>query len=383
MYIRNDSLPIGYIWLFTGSIITLIICGIVFIYSASSVYALERLGCAHYYAKKHIIGLILGISSFIFTFFLPIDFIKKVTPYCFLLSLCLTALTMLSFFSHTVHGSSRWLKIGSFTFQPSELLKFAFILYLAYFFAKKAENKATLAAVYIPFLCILGITSFVLLIQPDFGMTITLCATGILLAFIAGVRAKHLATTLALLMPIILFLIYLKPYRIKRILTFLNPWADPQGAGFQIIQSFIAIGAGELWGIGIGQSKQKFFYLPMQHTDFIFAIIAEETGFIGSVLVITLFMIFLYAGLQLALSKRDPFARYTICGFVILLSLQALINIAVATGLVPTKGIGLPFISYGNSSLVSTLAMLGVVLRMIKEPLHALDARYPRYPRYL
>ncbi len=367
MYIKNDTLPFGYIWLFAGSIIALIICGLIFIYSASSVYALERLGYAHYYAKRHIIGLILGISSFVFTFFLPIDFIKKITPYGFLLSLCLTALTMFSFVSRTVHGSSRWLKMGSFAFQPSELLKFAFILYLAYFFAKKAGSKATLAKVYIPFLCILGVTSLVLLMQPDFGMTLTLCATGILLAFIAGVRIKHLATTLALLMPIILFLIYLKPYRIKRILTFLNPWADPQGAGFQIIQSFIAIGSGKLWGIGIGQSKQKFFYLPMQHTDFIFSIIAEETGFVGSVLIIMLFVLFLYAGFQLALSKQDLFARYTICGFVILLSLQALINIAVATGLVPTKGIGLPFISYGNSSLVSTLAMLGIILRMIKD----------------
>ncbi len=367
MYTKNDPLPTGYVWLFAGSIIALIIYGLVFIYSASSVYALERLGNAHYYAQKHIIGLILGISSFVFTIFLPLDFIKKITPYGFLLSICLTALTMVSAITRTIHGSSRWLKIGAFAFQPSELLKFAFILYLAYFFSKKASNKATLTALYIPFLCILGITSLVLLMQPDFGLTITLCATGILLAFIAGVQTKHLTTTLALVMPILLFLIYLKPYRIKRILTFMNPWADPQGSGFQIIQSFIAIGSGKLWGIGIGQSKQKFFYLPMQHTDFILAIIAEETGFVGSVLVILLFIFFLYAGLQLALSKRDLFARYSICGFVLLLSLQAVINIAVATGLVPTKGIGLPFISYGNSSLVCTLAMLGIIVRMIKD----------------
>jgi cell division protein FtsW len=209
-------------------------------------------------------------------------------------------------------------------------------------------------------------TSIVLLLQPDFGMTVTLCLTGIFMAFIAGLNLKHLGITLSGLIPIALILVYIKPYRFKRIMTFLNPWSDPQGAGFQIIQSFIAIGSGKFWGIGIGQSKQKFFYLPMQHTDFIFSIIAEEIGFAGSLFIITLFALMLYAGLRLALTQEDLFARYTICGFVILLSLQASINIAVATGLVPTKGLGLPFISYGNSALVATLAMLGVVIKLIK-----------------
>ena len=216
------------------------------------------------------------------------------------------------------------------------------------------------------FISIIAVTSIALLLQPDFGMTVTLCATGIAMAFIAGVQPKHIGATIALFLPCALFLIYLKPYRIKRIMTFLNPWADPQGAGFQIIQSFIAIGSGSLWGVGIGQSKQKFFYLPMQHTDFIFSIIAEETGFFGSFSLIFFLMLFLYAGLRLATAQSDLFARYTIFGFVILLSLQALINIAVTTGLVPTKGIGLPFISYGNSSLVATCAMLGLIINMLR-----------------
>ena len=178
---------------------------------------------------------------------------------------------------------------------------------------------------------------------------------------------KHLLGTLAALLPIALGLIAMHPYRIRRILTFLNPWADPQGAGFQIIQSFIAIGSGGLWGLGIGQSKQKFFYLPMQHTDFIFSIIAEEVGLIGALCIVTCFMVILYTGLRMALLQTDLFARYTIAGFVILISLQALINLAVATGLLPTKGIGLPFISYGNSSLVSTLAMVGFILSILKQ----------------
>lgn len=364
MHLKKHAQPT--LWLFIGSIITLLICGLIFVYSASSIYALERLGYAHYYAQRHLYGLIIGTFCFLFMLQMPYEFIKQMTPYGFLSTLLLTALTKIPMFSRTIHGSSRWLHIGSFTFQPSELLKYAFVLYVAYFLAKKSDSQSNALNTSIAFLSILLMVSIVLLLQPDFGMTITLCLTGIFMAFIAGINLKHLGITFSGFIPIALILIYVKPYRIKRIMTFLNPWADPQGAGFQIIQSFIAIGSGKLWGIGIGQSKQKFFYLPMQHTDFIFSIIAEEVGFVGAVFIIMLFIIMLYAGLRLALAQPDLFARYTTCGFVLLLSLQAFINIAVATGLVPTKGIGLPFISYGNSSLVSTLAMLGIVMRLIK-----------------
>ncbi len=366
MYIQKKSPIFSFVTLYIVTIIFLLCIGIIFIYSASSIYALEKLGHAHYFAKKHGFGLLLGIVGLTIGYFIPLRLIKKNSPKIFICTLALTALTMLPFLSCTIHGSSRWLHLGIVTFQPSELLKYAFIVFIAYFFSKKSKQLTCNALVYMRFLTILGITSIPLLLQPDFGMTVTLCLTGIMIAFIAGVQTKHLIRTVCALLPIGLFLIYLKPYRIKRILTFLNPWADPQGTGFQIIQSFIAIGSGNLWGVGIGQSKQKFFYLPMQHTDFIFSIIAEETGFIGALLVIFLFMFFLYAGLRLAFMQQDLFGRYTICGFVILLSLQALINIAVATGLVPTKGIGLPFISYGNSSLVSTLAMLGLMLNITK-----------------
>ncbi len=366
MYVHKKKFFFSYIDLYIATIILLLSIGIIFIYSASSIYALEKLGHAHYFAKKHGIGLLLGIAGLIIGYLVPLKFIKKNSPKIFISTLILTMLTMSPFLACTIHGSSRWLRLGIITFQPSELLKYAFVLFIAYFFSKNNKYRISNVAVYMRFLSILGLTSIPLLLQPDFGMTVTLCLTGIMVAFIAGVQTKHLMRTLCALLPIALFLIYLKPYRIKRILTFLNPWADPQGTGFQIIQSFIAIGSGNLWGVGIGQSKQKFFYLPMQHTDFIFSIIAEETGFIGALLVIFLFMLFLYAGIRLAFMQQDLFGRYIICGFVILLSLQALINIAVATGMVPTKGIGLPFISYGNSSLVSTMAMLGLMLNVTK-----------------
>ncbi len=345
-------------------ITTLIIIGALFIYSSSSVYALEKVGSSHYYLKKHIIGILLGFCALIAARLFPLDLLKKLTPLFFFGSLGLTALTLIPGFGTHIHGSSRWLKLG-IVFQPSELLKMAFVLYIAYFLEKKEHKKLSFRHGFAPFLLILGITCGILLKQPDFGMTVTLFTTAFTLLFIAQFHTKHLALTLSSLLPIGIALIIYKPYRLKRVLTFLNPWADPQGAGFQIIQSLIAIGSGNVWGTGISHSKQKFFYLPMQHTDFIFSIIAEEMGFVGSFFLITLYVLFLYFGIKLAWQLKSTFTTFSTLGFVILTSLQAVINIAVATGLVPTKGVGLPFISYGNTALVCSLGMLGIIINFV------------------
>jgi cell division protein FtsW len=232
---------------------------------------------------------------------------------------------------------------------------------------KKEKKINSFVHGYLPFLTIVGLACLILLKQPDFGLAVTLGSTVFIMLFIAQFRAMHLLATCACALPILVGLVYFFPYRLKRILTFLNPWEDPQGSGFQIIQSLIAIGSGSFWGSGIAQSKQKYFYLPMQHTDFIFSIIAEETGFIGSALLIMLYILFLYFGLRIAWYLRDHFAMFTTLGFVIFTSLQALINFCVTLGLVPTKGIGLPFISYGNSSLICSLAMVGLVINCVKE----------------
>lgn len=351
--------------IFLGCIITLITIGLIFIYSSSSVYALEQFGSSGYFVKKQLAGFFIGLCALIIVRFIPLNFIKKLSPLWFLLSLGLTTLTMVPYFTRRIHGSSRWLRIGGFSFQPSELLKYALIVYLAYLLSKKQHKTSSLLHTYLPMLLILGITSIVLLKQPDFGLTVTLMLTAFALFFIAQLQTKHLAFTASLLIPIGGALIYFRPYRLKRVLTFLNPWDDPTGAGFQIIQSLIAIGSGSVSGVGISHSKQKFFYLPMQHTDFIFSIIAEETGFIGSFFLITLYLVIIYLGMRIAWNTRDSFCAYTILGFVILLGLQGAINLAVATGLVPTKGIGLPFVSYGNTSLVCALAMIGLIINMV------------------
>ncbi len=351
--------------LFLGIVALLLIIGLVFIYSSSSVFALEKNGSAHFYLKKQLIGLMLGVAACFFIRILPIDLIKKSSPYFFLLSLFLTALTVISPFGQYIHGSARWLSFSFLSFQPSELLKISLMLYLAYFLTKKSYASAPFKHGYLPLIIILTLTSIILLKQPDFGLTVTLIVATFIILFIANMYLKYIGITLIASIPLLIALIIAKAYRLKRILTFLNPWSDAQGAGFQIIQSLIAIGSGGFFGLGIGQSRQKFFYLPMQHTDFIFSIIAEETGLLGASIVIILFLLFLYFGLRLAYQLTDTFSFFATLGFVLVISLQALINICVATGLAPTKGIGLPFISYGNTALVCQLIMVGLIVSFV------------------
>ena len=351
--------------IFVGIVVTLLVIGSVFVYSASSVFAMETFGNTFYFVKRQLIGLLIGIAGIIALHMLSRTTIKLISPLLFISSLILTGLTLVPYFAHRVHGSNRWLRLFYVTFQPSELLKIGLILFLAYCITQKTK-KYSLVYGYIPILAIILIPSLILLKQPDFGLTITLFITTLILLFVAQFELKHVLLTICSFIPIGIILIVMRPYRLKRILTFFNPWNDPQGSGFQIIQSLIAVGSGGLWGVGIAQSKQKFFYLPMQHTDFIFSIIAEETGFLGTCIVITLYISLLYFGLKIAQQLKDQFSRFVIIGFTTLINLQAVINIAVASGLLPTKGMGLPFISYGNTALVCNLWMIGIIINLAR-----------------
>ncbi len=344
----------------------LFIVGFIFVYSSSSIYALDRYGSPHYFVFKQLTGFVLGLAGMIIIRLIPLALIKKTAPLIFVGSLLVTALTLIPGLGISIHGSRRWISILKFTFQPSDLLKISLILYLAYILTKKHYSLNSFWYSYLPFLCILTAVAAVLLKQPDFGQMVTTCSMAFLLFFLARINTKHLIATIVPLIPITAMLIYFKPYRFKRILVFLNPWKDPQGSGFQIIQSLIAIGSGGLGGVGIANSKQKYFYLPMQHTDFIFSIIAEETGFIGSCLLIMLYILFLYYGLKLTHQLKDQFSAYVVLGFVLLISIQAAVNIAVATSLLPTKGIGLPFISYGRSALICDMWMLGIIMNCVQ-----------------
>lgn len=354
-----------------GIIIIIIIVGSLFIYASSSVYALESFGSATYFVKKQLAGIALGFVGLIIAALIPFNIIKKATPIFFISSLALTALSLVPQFASRIHGSSRWVRLLGFSFQPSELLKVGLLLYLAYFLEKKLNKQESIFTTFIPLMIMLAIPSAILLKQPDFGFTVTLVSTALIVCFIMQFQVKQIFLSMIGLIPLVITLIAHQPYRVKRITTFLNPWSDPQGSGFQIIQSLIAIGSGGITGIGIGQSKQKFFYLPMQHTDFILSIIAEETGFVGIFFLITLYMMLLYFGLRIASNMRDTFSQAFTYGAIILISLQAVINMAVTTGMAPTKGIGLPFISYGNTGLITNIIMIGLIINMVKHQTRA------------
>ncbi len=365
-YSARQRLRLDVQYLF-GLLALLVTIGIVFVYSASSIFALENYGSAAYFMKKQLICLVLGLIGMFVIAAIPLNKIKQLVPWAFLGSLCLTILTLIPKFAPKIHGSSRWLFMGGFGFQPSELLKWTLLLYIAYLLEKHWFQKGLFLKTAIPIGLITGVSSLILLRQPDFGLTVTLCATIFILLFIARFKLKYLLSILLLSLPALVYLIMTKAYRLKRVLTFLNPWEDPKGAGFQVIQSLIAIGSGGAFGVGISNSKQKFFYLPMQHTDFIFSIIAEETGFVGALALITIYLLFAYLGIKIALMLKDYFAIFVTLSFIVFNTLQALINLCVSAGLFPTKGIGLPFVSYGGAAIIANCLMAGVIISCVRD----------------
>jgi cell division protein FtsW len=319
-----------------------------------------------FFVKRQLIGITLGIIAAIIGYIIPLSFIKETSFFSLLFATTLSALPLIGSLSHKMHGSSRWLNIKGFMFQPSELLKVALVIYLASLLSRKKIIEGTTRQTALPLLIILAVIGGILLKQPDFGCFATLFATTLIMLFIANLPVRYFVGTIAVATPLAFLLIYLQPYRWQRIITYLNPWQDPQGTGFQIIQSLIAIGSGGLWGTGIAQSQQKYFYLPMQHTDFIFAIMAEEIGFIGSLFFITLCVMFLWYGFQLSWNLTKSFSILLVQAIIVLISLQFIINLMVSTGLAPTKGIGLPFISYGNTALVCNMFMIGLISNAVQ-----------------
>lgn len=346
---------------------TFVLLGVIFVYSSSSYYALETLNQPLYFVKKQLFGILFGMFAFLIARIISLNVLKATSFFTLVGATVLTALPLINALTRKVHGSHRWLNIHGFIFQPSEVLKVALIIYLASLLSRKKILDHTTHKTALPLMIIMSIIGIILLKQPDFGCLATLFATTLIMLFTANLPLRYFIGTICATLPVAFLMIYLQPYRWQRIITYLDPWQDPQGTGFQIIQSLIAIGSGGLWGTGIAQSQQKFFYLPMQHTDFIFAIMAEEIGFIGSMFFITLCVLFLIFGFKISRNLSTPFATYLVQGVTVIISLQFIINIFVSTGLAPTKGIGLPFISYGNTALACNLFMIGLVYNAVQE----------------
>jgi cell division protein FtsW len=382
-------------WMFTVTAI-LVFIGLVMIFSASAVMAKERFGSAYEFLLKQLVWAVAGLAVMVVAMKIDYKRIQHPTPVFTLLGF--TTLFLISvFFLDRAHGTHRWFHLGPVSFQPSELAKPALILFLAWFLQdrnlqdktlsdknlqtknlqaknsrdKKLENQTnsldglrnTLIPAVVPTVVFLGLIVF----QPDLGTAIACAGITACILFVAGLRLRYFAYALAASIIPLYFLIFHVSYRKDRILAFLNPFADPQGRGFHMIQSLIAVSTGGVTGLGLMEGKQKLFYLPEPHTDFIFAVTAEELGLVGALAVIILFAIFLWRGTRAALRTQDNFGRFLAVGITSMIVLQAFINISVVLGLMPTKGIPLPFVSYGGSSLFVTLACVGVLLNITKQ----------------
>src|SRR6266403_2841518 len=352
-------------WLFTVTLI-LVFLGLVMVFSASAVMAKERYGSGYYFLLRQVGWAAGGIVAMVVA--MKVDYRRYKHPGVVFSVLGATTLLLISvFFLDRAHNTHRWIHFGGFSFQPSELAKPVLILFLAFFLENRTRSmddwRNTLIPAVQPTLVFIGLIVF----QPDLGTAIACGAVTVCILFVAGLNVKYLAYGfLGSLLPLY-FLIFHVAYRRGRILAFLNPYSDPQGRGFHIIQSLIAVSTGGLTGVGLMEGKQKLFYLPEPHTDFIFSVLGEELGLLGCLVVVLLFATFLWRGVRTTLRTEDMFGRFLAVGITSMVVVQAFINISVVLGLMPTKGIPLPLISYGGSSLFITLACVGVLLNISKQ----------------
>ncbi len=358
----NRKIPFDY-WLLV-IVFALVLTGIVMVYSSSSILASQNYHDSYFFLKRQALYATFGFLLLIGLLLVDYHhYFKIIYPFLFL-SLLLVAAAMIPGIGHRVGGASRWLGIGGFRFQPSEMAKYALIFYLAYSLAKKESSIRSFAIGFAPHLVISGIFILLLLAQPDFGTAISVSFIVFLMLFAAGTRLSYILSVLLISLPLVGYGMMSAPYRRKRILAFLNPWEDPANTGFQIIQSFLAFYSGGILGMGLGDGRQKLFYLPEAHTDFIFSVLGEEVGLLGIMGVVVLFILFLYRGIRIALKAPDLFGTYLALGITMLIGFQAITNIGVVMGLLPTKGLALPFLSYGGTSLICNLAGVGILLNI-------------------
>jgi len=351
--------------LFTVSIV-LVCVGIIMIYSSSSIYAWEKYGDSFYFLKRHLIFLGLGLLFTFLAMIVDYRLLRKHARLMLWIAFVLLVLVLIPGFGREVSGARRWFRFKFISFQPSEFANLALIIYIADFICRKGEQIKTLLKGFVPPICVLGAVCLLILLQPDLGTTISLACVILLMLYIGGVRLRYILSLVLCSLPMVYVLVFSVPYRRARILAFLNPWLDPKGGGFQIIQSQIAIGSGGLFGVGLGHSQQKLFYLPAAHTDFIFSIIAEELGLVGSLGIILLFLIFIRQGLKIIKNAQDKFGYFLAQGLVLMISLKAIVNIGVSCGVFPTKGLPLPFVSYGGSSLIFDMVSLGILINIAR-----------------
>ena len=352
---------------------TLISIGLIAISSASISLSEARFGDEWHHATRHLMYLGIGVTLGCGRLLHPRHCMAPNIPWLLLLALGLLVVVLVPGVGRIVNGSQRWIPLGPLTFQPSEFAKFAMVLWLAGYMVRHGEELRTALRGLLKPIAVLVVFAGLLLMEPDFGATVILLGTAFGMMFRAGARLINVLGLVSAALAILVGMIVMAPYRMKRLMAYQDPWSDPFGSGFQLIQSLIAYGRGEWFGVGLGNSIQKLFYLPEAHTDFVFSIWAEETGLVGAVAVIALFAAFvgriLFMGYRFLVEKRE-FESYVCFGFALIFAGQAFVNMGVSSGLLPTKGLTLPFISYGGNSLFVSFMMVGVLLKLERSRTH-------------
>jgi len=344
----------------------LLVIGVVMVYSASSYSAMFMYKDSMFFLKKQLISAVVGVVAMSVTMCMDYHKIKKYTVGIMVICIILLIVVL---FSKEVNGAQRWISLGPFgTFQPSDLAKYVIVLFLAMSLEIKGEGVKKFGNGIIPYLIVSGFYAAFVLAEKNLSIAAVIMIVTFIVLFSAGGRIKHLFGYVApsLVAAAVAFTI-LEPYRMKRLLNFTNPWQDPRGDGYQLIQSFYALGAGGITGLGLGQSRQKTLYMPEPHNDFIFSIIGEELGLIGCICIIILFIILIWRGISVAMKARDTYGTLLAIGITSVIAVQSLINIAVVTGSMPVTGVPLPFISYGGTSLVMNMTAIGVLLNISRQ----------------
>ncbi|KFX55733.1 stage V sporulation protein E [Clostridium botulinum] len=347
------------------SVVLLLAVGVVMVYSASSYYAMFKNNDSMYFLKRQLVWAVLGMIVLCTT--MSIDY-HKIKKYTLWLMIGCVPLLLVVFLFPGVNGAQRWIQIGPMSFQPSELAKYVVVLFLAKGIEMKGDGIKNFSTGIVPYLFVSGIYAALVLAEKNLSIASVIMIVTFIVLFSAGGRIKHLFGIVAPLMvsAAVIFTVG-EPYRRARMLNFIDPWKDPTGNGYQLIQSFYALGAGGVTGLGLGQSRQKTLYMPEPHNDFIFAIIGEELGLIGCLCIITLFVVFIWRGIKVAMSAKDTYGTLLAIGITSVIAVQSLINIAVVTGSMPVTGVPLPFISYGGTSLVINMAAMGVLLNISRQ----------------
>jgi len=344
-----------------GAIASLVAIGLVMIFSASSAYAVALQHDAGYFLKRQLLWLVVAIALAYAAYRIDYRKLRRVAPYTALLGIVLLSIVRIPHVGTIAGGARRWLAFGPVQFEPSEFAKLALVLYLAGALASRGDRIRSLTRGVFPLAFVTGVMGILVIMQPDFGTASLLVFTAAIMLFVAGARPVHLLLVAAVVTPPAALLIRNDPYKLARIVAFMDPWKDPQDKGFHIVQSLMALGSGSWFGVGLGFSHQKFFWLPEAHTDFIASIIGEETGFAGMALIVGLFVLFAYRSVRIALTASDRFGFFLAIGAMSLIVVQAFVNLGVVSSSWPVTGVPLPFISFGGSSLVTSLIAVALV----------------------